>query len=197
MVKRNGIVRAALTVMGVVLAVGLVFGLAACGKSDESLVRAQVTQALDVFKNPSLEKLTELTGDDNATISGLEEFGIDGDEFLVHSFKHFDYKIKEVTVDGEEAKVTVTVTNADLQAALTDAASTFNQGDIADLVGTEDFEQQVMQRFIQAYYEKVDASDNLVTNDVELTLTKADDAWQIDESSISNLSNTLFGGASF
>ena len=198
--KKSGIIRLITTLVGCVLVFGLAFGLAGCGKqSEEDLIRAEVSKFLDVFKNPSAEKLQEYLGDEELDLSEIEEYGIDINEFLTHSFSHFDYTINSVTIDGDDATVALSLTNANMQTAL-DAASkslSENQEDYADILTQEDGMQQLMKMFFNEYYKQMDASEDLVTTDVDLKLTKGDDGWEINKDGIEAVYSAMYGGVEF
>ena len=116
--KRMGALRAITTIVSCVLALGLVVGLNGCGKNDEELIRASVSEVMDLFKNPTKENLQGFINEDEIDLSTLEEYDIDIYEFLGHSFKHFDYTINDVTVDGDTASANLTLTNTDLGAVV-------------------------------------------------------------------------------
>ena len=199
--KRTGIIRILTSLMGCVLVFGLAFGLAGCGKaSEEEMIRSEVTKFLDVFKDPSAEKLEEYLGsDDDLDLSQLEEYGIDINEFLVHSFGHFDYAINSVNVDGDKATVALSLTNANMQSALENASNALseNSDQYADLLTADDAVKQLMKLYFEEYYKQMDASEDLVTTDVDLKLTKGDDGWEIDQDGIEAVYSAMYGGVEF
>ena len=79
--------------------------------SDERNVRDAVTRMLDAIKNPSREGMEPyLSNLDSNTKAQLDAYGIDMYDFIEHIFKHFDYAIDDVQIDGNNATVKLTIT---------------------------------------------------------------------------------------
>ena len=73
MSKRTGALRAITTIVSCVLALGLAVGLNGCGKNDEELIRASVSEVMDVFKNPTKENLQKFVNEDEMDLTTLKE----------------------------------------------------------------------------------------------------------------------------
>ena len=197
MSKRAHIVRIMTTVLGCVMAFGLVFAATGCGKtSEEDLIKSEVAKFLDVFKNPSLEKLQSYMGDEELDLSSIEEYGVDMDEFLTHSFGHFDYAINSVTIDGDTATVSVSLTNANMESALEAAGTALTESDqdFSEVLSSEDGIKQFMQLYFDEFYKQMDASEDLVTTDAEIRLNKVDGTWTLDETDIEKVYSAMYGG---
>lgn len=194
--KRMGALRAITTIVSCVLALGLVVGLNGCGKNDEELIRASVSEVMDLFKNPTKENLQGLINEDEVDLSTLEEYDIDIYEFLGHSFKHFDYTINDVTVDGDTASANLTLTNTDLGAVVEETTTeiTENIDDYADVLNGENGRKEFMKIFFNKIYEKLDASEETVSTDATLQLNKVDGEWEVDDSSMDAVVSAMYGG---
>lgn len=194
--KHRGIFRALATATSCLLALALAVGLSGCGNNDEELIRTSVTEVMEVFKNPTPENLQEYIDDTDVDTSELEQYGIDLNEFLVHCFKHFDYTINDVKIDGDTATVDVTVTNADVQKAMEEATNAVmgNLNNYSDLLTAEDGEQQFMKIFFDEVYQQLDASEELVTNDTTLKLNKTDGEWDVDKEALDDVVSAMYGG---
>lgn len=97
--------------------------LAGCGPSNEEVIRTGVTQELDGLKNQDDAAMAEIVS--GANMSGLSAYGLDANEFMKAYLNGFDYRIDDVTVDGDKAQVTVVLTCKSFSAyekALQDAA---------------------------------------------------------------------------
>lgn len=194
--KRMGALRAITTIVSCVLALGLVVGLNGCGKNDEELIRASVSEVMDLFKNPTKENLQGFINEDEVDLSTLEEYDIDIYEFLGHSFKHFDYTINDVTVDGDTASANLTLTNTDLGAVVEETTTeiTENIDDYADVLNGENGRKEFMKIFFNKIYEKLDASEETVSTDATLQLNKVDGEWEVDDSSMDAVVSAMYGG---
>lgn len=194
--KRMGALRAITTIVSCVLALGLVVGLNGCGKNDEELIRASVSEVMDLFKNPTKENLQGFINEDEIDLSTLEEYDIDIYEFLGHSFKHFDYTINDVTVDGDTASANLTLTNTDLGAVVEETTTeiTENIDDYADVLNGENGRKEFMKIFFNKIYEKLDASEETVSTDATLQLNKVDGEWEVDDSSMDAVVSAMYGG---
>lgn len=196
--KRTGALRAITTIVSCVLALGLAVGLNGCGKNDEELIRASVAEVMDTFKNPTKENIQEFINEDELDLSAIEEYDIDIYEFLEHSFKHFDYTINDVVVDGDTATASLTLTNADLGAVIEDATTeiTENIEDYQDIINGENGRNEFMKVFFNKIYEKLDATEETVSNDATLKLKKVDGEWEVDDSSMNEVISAMYGGVS-
>ena len=194
--KRTNVGRLLAGIVSCVLALGLVVGLAGCGKNDEELIRESVSTTMDLFKNPSEEKLKPWVEESGVDLSSLDEYGIDFYEFVGHLFAHFDYTINDVKVDGDKATASLTLTNADVTSVIEQATAdiTGNIDQYTDMLTAEDGQEQFMKVYFDKIYEILDSTDKTVTTDADLTLTKKDGQWEVDDSSKEQVVSAMFGG---
>ena len=163
-------------VLACATAVLLAFGataLAGCGgQSAEDLIRDNLSAEFDQVKNLDEEFLNEVTAD--ASTSGLEEFGIDAVELMKAYFGGFDYVIDDVTVDGDTATATVTLTCKsfdDYMNAITDVAD-----------------------FGAAIIEAVNAIEPVQIDPIEIPYEKVDNTWEPTAEGEQALYSALFEG---
>ena len=163
-------------VLACATAVLLAFGataLAGCGgQSAEDLIRDNLSAEFDQVKNLDEEFLNEVTAD--ASTSGLEEFGIDAVELMKAYFGGFDYVIDDVTVDGDTATATVTLTCKsfdDYMNAITDDAD-----------------------FGAAIIEAVNAIEPVQIDPIEIPYEKVDNTWEPTAEGEQALYSALFEG---
>lgn len=195
--KRTGILRVLMTACCCMLAAGLAIGLSGCGKSnDEELIRTSVTEVMEVFKNPTEENLKQFVDSDTVDTTELDKYDIDIYEFLGHCFKHFSYEIGEVKVDGDKATVDVTLTNANVSKAMENATNKVmgNIDQYTDMLSAEDGQKEFMKVFFDEIYAELDATDDLVTSNETLSLTKTDGEWDVDKTSLDSVVSAMYGG---
>ena len=193
--------RATTLLVALAMSVGLCFGLAACSSSansDETAIKTELDKALGALKNPTAESIGELM-DDTSTFEEFEKMGVDPIEMLQHLFGKFDYTIDSVKVDGDTATAQLTLTNIDLEKAIT--SFTNDMGNDAEFTSQlisayqSGGEAAMYELVFDKMYEYIDNSDELVTSEAELKLTKANGQWQIDENSEVEMISAMYGGA--
>ena len=186
-------------VFAAVLALGA-FAMAGCSSTnDEQVIRDGITKELDIFKNPTQEALQPYIDQmDSSTMQQLEAYGIDLVEFFQHALSKFDYEIGDITIDGDKATAAITVTNIDV-AAITNDTMTELQNDpevaktvqtIAQNGGTQ---KDAMKYVFTILYDALDTATDTVTTDTEITLTKSDNTWEVDQESMSGMLGGIFG----
>ena len=184
----------------IVLAAGVSFALSACGgaSNDEKLIKDGISEVLDNFKNPTKESLSEYVGGNEAALASLDAYGVDYVELFQHLFKHFDYTIDDVKVNGDTAVVKLTVENVNLEKALSEA-STAMQSDpefVSEVQAAyvSGGEQAMYKLVFQKMYDAIDSSTDIVKNQMELTCTKTNGQWAPDDESVTELVSKVYGG---
>lgn len=196
--------RAGILVVTAVMAVGLCFGLAACGgaaNNDEQLIKSELDKAFSTLKNPTEDSIKELAGDDLSNLDELKKYGVDPIEMMQHFFSKFDYTIDGVKVDGDKATASVTITNVDYGTVLNET--------VADLQNNQEFMSQAASVYVSEgeegmyklifdeVYKAIDNSDKLATNSVDIALEKKDGQWDFTEQGQKDLMSAMFGGFDF
>ena len=182
----------------IILAVGVSFTLAACGSqsSDEQLIKTELSKVLDAFKNPTEESLSPYMGDVDS--SALEAYGIDIVEMMQHLFKHFDYSIDSVTVDGDKATAKLTVENIDTQKVITEASAALTSDQEFMAKAQEAYvsggEKAMYKLIFDEMYAAIDAETDTVKGETEITLTKTNGQWDVDEDSMTDFISKVYGG---
>lgn len=202
-------------------ACALAFGLAACGGSaspadtaapedtaapaetapavptDEELIEASIDELISVFKNPTEETFAQFIGDED--MSTFEQYDLDPYEYFRNMFKRLDYTVDDVQVNGDTAEVALTVSNVNLNAVITETSDEFNEN-IAEYIDGVDMSDEdaamkvLMNKLFSLVYEQIDTSDDIVTSEFTISLTKGAEGWSVDESSVERFVSALYGG---
>lgn len=170
--------------------------LAGCSNAaDETACRTAADEALSaLIANPSQESAIMLLGE--KTVSELDEWGVSCAEYLSHCLARASYEIEDVSVDGDTGTVTVSVTNADVPAAMQQAGERFDSYLASDEAQTEyddGGEQALMEVLFSYLYEAVDAADEK-TSEVAVPCTKdGDGTWTCNLAASEGLVQALVG----
>lgn len=159
------------------------------GPSDEEVIRKSLTEELDQIKNMDDAFMTEMAAD--MDVDELATYGIDGVEFMKTYLDGFDYKIDEVTVDGNKATAKVTLTcksftayNSAVQQAATDLAS-----DSARLQAmSKDELNQLLGQTVMDALAGVEVAE---TDQITIGFTKNGNTWTPDAASEQEITTAM------
>lgn len=168
-------------------------GLVACGGGQDpaEVVREGVTAELESVKNmddAAYEEMSSLAG-----AAGLEEFGIDTKEYLTAYLEGFDYTVDEVTVEGETATATVTLTMksfTELEAALEAAGEQFAEEALANPDMTE---EEVNQRMGELIMDAVKNTPVAPTEPIDVVYELIDNVWTPATSAEDAIAKAMLG----
>lgn len=167
-------------------------------KADEAMVRFNLTTVLDAYKNVDKEILSMFidTADDSG-LNQLEANGLDIYEYLGHIFKHFDYEVGDITVNGNKATASVTLTNVNFQNIMDQLSSDVDndanfRAQLQEKANSND-EKGFNQVLFNHVYKLIDESNDLVTTKLNLHFTKTGNVWNIDDSSLKDLATAALG----
>jgi hypothetical protein len=172
-------------------------GLTGCSSSDEA-VRTEIAASID----SDFAQLQNLTSDVAADVlasdfvAELQAAGVDPAAVAGPLFAELTYTVGDVTVDGDQATVQLTVTNRDLNTALqlytatvtNELASTAGRDALAALSDVE-VTAHMADLLVQAIE---DPSVSLVTSTVELVYQQDGTSWVLQNGD--ELSVALMGG---
>ena len=151
-----------------------------------------------MLKNPTEENLKALLGDKISQLDQVKAMGVDPIELIQHMFAKFDYSVGDVKVDGDTATAKLTLTNVDLQSVMNDVQSNMTSDSEFMAKVTEAASSGDMTKVYPLVFEKmyagIDASDKLVTSDVEMKLDKKDGQWTVNEDNMSDIVSSMYGG---
>lgn len=180
MKKRS--LRALVCSLVAVLAVACGLAVTACssGQSDEDLIRQDLTASLDEVKNADEDAIQDLIANEDTSV--FEQVGIDPTEFLSAMLDGFDYTIDSVSVDGDTATASVSVTCKSMTTMQTDAMNALYAlaDDPSAVAGMS--EDELMQLAGQAMMEAIKNSETHEST-YEFTYEKVDGTWTIQDSS--------------
>lgn len=178
-----------------VLALGALGAVAGCGPNNEEVIREAIAKDMDAFKNADDAAIQQIVTADAQAGGNLDEVGIDQEQFAIAQLDGFDYSIDDITVDGDHATATITITSKSasdyaarmeaLQEELTNDPS-FTELDTD--VAMEAYGQRVMELLGQT-----ELSTGTITLDYELK----DRTWQPTNAStaFAQLDSILFAQA--
>lgn len=190
--------RVATVACALVLSVVPTFGLVGC-TNEEDAVKAVVDAQLDSIKTADADAIREtLSSDANDQFEKYNElYGVDPIEFYTNYLKHFDYEDKDVTIDGDEATVSLNVTNVDLESVV----KTW-KNDLSEYQSSAQFlsdfstlgQTGVIQKVYQQLIDVIGEDDAPTkTTEVDFKFKKVDGQWQAADGQ--ELVNVLFAGA--
>lgn len=191
-------VRKLLTLAGTLLLVALA-ALAITGCSnEEQAIRTTIDNTLATFQNPTEESLRGLVGDDeyDEYAEQYAQIGTTPEELFQHVSGSLTYTIDDVTVDGDTATATLTVTNKDVMEVATTIQEEYSSGDKraeAQQIYLTQGQDALVKAIMQDFYDQLDATTDTTTTTVTLDLTKTDGTWDVDDSSIDDFTNAFFG----
>ena len=197
---RTTIKKIATVLLACVMTIGLGVAIVGCsgGQSDEQAIKAELDKELGMLKNPTEENLKALLGDKISQLDQVKAMGVDPIELIQHMFAKFDYSVGDVKVDGDTATAKLTLTNVDLQSVMNDVQSNMTSDSEFMAKVTEAASSGDMTKVYPLVFEKmyagIDASDKLVTSDVEMKLDKKDGQWTVNEDNMSDIVSSMYGG---
>ncbi len=176
------------------LSATMLVGLTACGgESAEDVIRKGVTEELESIKNLDQAALDEIMAGAGAADAGLDEYGIDMEEFCRTWLEGFDYSVDNVTVDGENATATVTITCKSLMEGMTifmDKVTALTEDTEAMSKPMEELNLQMGTMLMESLGEAP-----LETNTVDLPYALNGNTWEPGAGFDTALSEAFAGGA--
>ena len=172
----------------VVLSIGAL-SLTGCGPSAEDVVRQGVADELERLKTHDAALLDELAAGSGA--DQLAVYGIDSQTFIAGYLDGFDYRIDEVTIEGDKATATVVLTSKKLDVftqALTEATTTLAADESVAALGTEELNEKVGQVVLEVLA-KVEPTESAP---IELPFERKDSTWSPSSGAEQVLSSALF-----
>lgn len=183
---KNALVACAATV---VMAFGAV-ALTGCGPSDEEVIREGVTAQLEAIKTLDPALLDELSK--GAGTAEMAAYGIEPKEFVTSYLAGFDYRVDEITVDGDKAQANVVLTCKSLkefEKAFTEATQALASYEaVANMT-----EAEITSKIGQTIMDTLGALQPVETAPIAIGYELKDDTWAPDSSAEKAVSDALFG----
>ncbi|MBQ7141087.1 MAG: hypothetical protein IJO32_06260 [Bacilli bacterium] len=98
-------------------------------------------------------------------------------KLLEKQYKDLSYTIKDETIDGDNAIVEVEIQVTDLSKAMSEAEIYLDEHENEFLDDANQFSQE---KYTDYKLQKLEEADTKVKYTLELTLTKVDDEWEVD-----------------
>lgn len=168
----------------IVLVLGVSFAVSGCS-NDEQVIREGIDSEMSVFVNPTSENLKEVLGEtDYASLNTeLSTYGTTIDELMQHIFSGMTYQIGDISVNGDTATAHVSVTMKDASDVMDNVYSSSDEQAELQQIYADQGMTAAYQAIWQEFYKQLDATTATTTTDVDLTLTKTDDTWTVDDDS--------------
>lgn len=162
------------------------FALTGCGYTDDD--RQAVRDSLD----SELTQLTTLSADEllGDARSDIEKLGISGDDFLDAYFDGCSWSTGDVSFDGGVATASVALSCRSLSSALDALKEAYTSQTLED--GGHPDESSLYATAGKALLDCLHATA-LGTRDVDVTLTKQNGSWLIDDAGRSSLISAILG----
>lgn len=186
--------KSALFALALAVAALLLTGLTACGgETPEDIIRKGVTEELESIKSLDQAALDEIVAGAASSGTDFEEYGISMDEFARTWLSGFDYTVDNVTVEGQEANATVTVTCKSLMEGvniwLEKATEVASDPEVASLP-TDELNKKLGTLLIESIGEAPTQ-----TNTVDLPYVLNGNTWEPGSGFDAALSEVFAGGA--
>ncbi|WP_165062792.1 hypothetical protein [Adlercreutzia sp. ZJ154] len=173
-----------------ILAAGVLCTVGCAGQNSEQLIRDSLTKQLDKYKNADEAAMTEL-----ATVAeseGLDEMGIDSQEFAAAVLDGFDYSIDKIVVNDNNATASVSITSK----SYTDFENRMNDV-ISGITSDPAFAEMTEEEATTALGEKVmQAFDEceIITENADIEYTLKDNVWEPvkGDASLAGLDSIVF-----
>lgn len=198
MKTRNMVRRVCQLVFTALIVIGVSVGLSAC-KSDDQMARDSAETMLRAFKNPTEESMRPyMSNAKTAIISQIESYNIDVYEFLGHVFKHFDYEINNVKVEGDTATVEASFTNVSLTDAFAAASIDYQSTDTTTLaqIYQESSAAGLEKKLMELLYKRLDEASDLTPTKATIKLAKEGGSWKVDDGSVQDFASSMYGSIS-
>jgi len=180
-------------VMAVVLALTSALSLAffACSSnSDEQVIRDGITSELESIKQLDDDAMDQILGS-AASSADFAQFGITDEEFVRSWLTGFDYSVDDVTVNGNNATVDVTITCKPMSGIMV----TF-QNDITDFASSDEAatmtQDELNNQTGTILLDSVDDTSTATTS-VSLPYVKNGNTWEPGSAFNTELSKVLIG----
>ena len=171
---------------------------------DIEAIRKGIARELDPLKTPTPETVTQfLEGTDQEKLAQLESTnGFDVRQMLVHLLRGFDYRVDGVSAYKDVATAELHMDCLDGAKAIERAQAQVVSGDevalLGELYGTGDDGdwRKLIERLAEIVYDNLDSSQDMVSRDLTIHLSKQGGAWQVDPEDMTAILGAITAGMS-
>ena len=179
-------------------------------RSDAERARDAVTELMASYVVPVANEEGEEPEDaawpasdygDAATMEALGRFGVDPDEWRRHCLGNLTYEVGEAQADSAAgtARVSLTLTNASLSAAVSAAGSdfsAFSQTSDAEAVYAQGGRAALFSHLVDSVYAHLDANESPVATTVQVSCVRDEEgAWVPQVAGDAAFFAALYGGS--
>jgi hypothetical protein len=175
----------ALIALAALMSLTLLFALAGCGPKDEEVIRDGLAEQLDTFKDPNS---TTWTGFSEAEGASLEAIGLNMPDIVAALIDGYSYEIGTITVDGNKATATVTITCKQLVPAVTASSDELN----ADEMNIGLTEEELYPKYAEAVMRNLTAAQPTTTT-LTISFNKNDNIWSEATGAQNSIANAFMG----
>lgn len=171
---------------------------------DIEAIRKGIARELDPLKTPTPESVAQfLEGTDQAKLAQIESTnGFDVRQMLVHLLRGFDYRVYDVSANKDVATAKLHMDCLDGAKAIERAQAQVVSGDeialLGELYGTGDDDdwRKLIAHLAEVVYDNLDSSQDMVSRDLTIHLSKQGGAWQIDPDDMAAILGAVTAGMS-
>lgn len=186
---------AALVSAVLVFSLGMMAGCSS-PQNQEDLIRTSLESELDQLKSADADVMADLVssieaGVGSSNLAQLESMGLTSQSIVESMLDGFDYTIKDVTVNGDDAVAEVTVKAKNFSEFMTDLSDVVSElmSDPSQLAGMS--EDQIMTT-VGDKVKDVLANLPLVDSTIDLEYEKEGNVWEPTSAATSALSSVFF-----
>jgi hypothetical protein len=172
-------------VLGVLMSCALAFALGGCA-NDETAIRNGLTTELDQFKDPDSALWKEITA---SSASEFADMGVESQDLINAWTEGFSFEVGEITVDGDTAQATISITSKQLASAMTAAQEAL----LSDMSSLEQMTEAEIQKKTGEVILDALKKSTPVTTEITVPCTKSGNQWSEDESATNEYARALLG----
>ena len=180
-------------IVGLILAISMLFCLFSCGAEDEA--KSAVSGMMDAFKALDFETAGKYVAINDIKIGEDSVLSEDGKAVTAVLFDKLSYEIVSTEkVDDNTVKVKTKITAVDMSAVISEYAASALEYAFSYAFSTEQpSDEEKIQKNTEFFMDAVEKnSDKKVTAEIDITVVNKDGAWTVQPDEA--LTNALFGG---
>ncbi|WP_449316378.1 hypothetical protein [Rubneribacter sp.] len=161
-----------------------------CGPSAEETITGEAVESLEAVKTQRPELMDALGAD--PALEGLGAIGVDARAFLSSYLAGFDYRIEDVSAEGDEATVTIVLTCKSMK-AFNEELDRFAEGLASDESVPNMTQEELNGLVAQAAIETMEALSPAETAPIALSFKREEGLWKPAAGSEAALTGALLG----
>lgn len=177
--------RIALVILAALMSFSVLFSLTACLPNNEKIIRDALTTELDQFKDPNSEAWETFA---KGSAAEFQAAGIDAQVLIDAWAEGFSYEIGEISVEGDQATVAVTIHCKQYNDAANNAVTTLMADPtLADLTASE-VEKKTRQTIVDELKKLSPKASTILTS-----FALVGNTWTEDSASATEYAAAIYG----